>query len=81
MNSLKRKTKVGNTIHYYKTSRKPAEKVIRNISISQSERRSKQEDGKQPKKDLIRVANSLKQRKTVETQFTIINQSKNQPKK
>ena len=43
----------GNTIHYYKPIEKPAEKVItKHINIVTGEEISKQEDGKQPKKDI-----------------------------
>ena len=43
----------GNTIHYYKPVEKPAEKVItKHIDITTGKEISKQEDGKQPKKDI-----------------------------
>ena len=43
----------GNTIHYYKSVEKPAEKVItKHIDITTGKEISKQEDGKQPKKDI-----------------------------
>ena len=43
----------GNTIHYYKPVEKPAEKVItKHIDIATGKEISKQEDGKQPKKDI-----------------------------
>ena len=43
----------GNTIHYYKPVEKPAEKVItKYIDITTGKEISKQEDGKQPKKDI-----------------------------
>ena len=43
----------GNTIHYYKPIEKPAEKVItKHIDITTGKEISKQEDGKQPKKDI-----------------------------
>ena len=43
----------GNTIHYYKSVEKPAEKVItKHIDITTGNEISKQEDGKQPKKDI-----------------------------
>ena len=43
----------GNTIHYYKPAEKPAEKVItKHIDITTGKEISKQEDGKQPKKDI-----------------------------
>ena len=43
----------GNTIHYYKPIEKPSEKVItKHINIVTGEEISKQEDGKQPKKDI-----------------------------
>ena len=43
----------GNTIHYYKPVEKPAEKVItKHIDIITGKEISKQEDGKQPKKDI-----------------------------
>ena len=43
----------GNTIHYYKSIEKPAEKVItKHIDITTGKEISKQEDGKQPKKDI-----------------------------
>ena len=43
----------GNTIHYYKPVEKPSEKVItKYINIVTGEEISKQEDGKQPKKDI-----------------------------
>ena len=43
----------GNTIHYYKPVEKPAEKVItKHIDITMGKEISKQEDGKQPKKDI-----------------------------
>ena len=44
----------GNTIHYYKPVEKPAEKVItKHIDITTGKEISKQEDGKQPKKDIL----------------------------
>ena len=47
------KDEVGNTIHYYKPVEKPAEKVItKHIDITTGKEISKQEDGKQPKKDI-----------------------------
>ena len=43
----------GNTVHYYKPVEKPAEKVItKHIDITTGKEISKQEDGKQPKKDI-----------------------------
>ena len=43
----------GNTIHYYKSVEKPVEKVItKHIDITTGKEISKQEDGKQPKKDI-----------------------------
>ena len=43
----------GNTIHYYKPVEKPVEKVItKHIDITTGKEISKQEDGKQPKKDI-----------------------------
>ena len=43
----------GNTIHYYKPVEKPAEKVItKHIDITTGKEISKQEDGKQPKKNI-----------------------------
>ena len=43
----------GNTIHYYKPVEKPAEKMItKHIDITTGKEISKQEDGKQPKKDI-----------------------------
>ena len=43
----------GNTIHYYKPVEKPSEKVItKYINIVTGKEISKQEDGKQPKKDI-----------------------------
>ena len=43
----------GNTIHYYKPVEKPAEKVItKHLDITTGKEISKQEDGKQPKKDI-----------------------------
>ena len=43
----------GNTIHYYKSVEKPTEKVItKHIDITTGKEISKQEDGKQPKKDI-----------------------------
>ena len=43
----------GNTIHYYKSIEKPAEKVItKHVDITTGKEISKQEDGKQPKKDI-----------------------------
>ena len=43
----------GNTIHYYKPVEKPVEKVItKYIDITTGKEISKQEDGKQPKKDI-----------------------------
>ena len=43
----------GNTIHYYKPVEKPTEKVItKHIDITTGKEISKQEDGKQPKKDI-----------------------------
>ena len=47
------KNEGGNTIHYYKPVEKPAEKVItKYIDITTGKEISKQEDGKQPKKDI-----------------------------
>ena len=44
----------GNTIHYYKPVEKPSEKVItKHIDITTGKEISKQEDGKQPKKDIL----------------------------
>ena len=43
----------GNTVHYYKPVEKPSEKVItKHIDITTGKEISKQEDGKQPKKDI-----------------------------
>ena len=43
----------GNTIHYYKPVEKPVEKVItKHIDVTTGKEISKQEDGKQPKKDI-----------------------------
>ena len=50
---VKTKDEGGNTIHYYKPVEKPAEKVItKHIDITTGKEISKQEDGKQPKKDI-----------------------------